>query len=232
MGGAIAEKLLSELGISFTAYVRSIGPVTIDYDKFDKAEIMNNKLFMPDSEAAAKAESYLEGLMSEKDSSGAEVECIISGVPAGIGEPVFDKLDARLAGAVMSIGAVKAVEIGDGKKVAEMRGSENNDPFKMKDGEVTKLTNHAGGILGGMSDGSDIVLRASFKPTPSIFRKQETVSKQGEDVEIEIKGRHDPIIAPRATVVVEAMAALSIADLLLTGCTSRVENVLKIFGKN
>jgi chorismate synthase len=148
------------------------------------------------------------------------VECIVTGMPAGIGEPVFDKLDARLAYAIMSIGAVKGIEIGDGFDVVKATGSKNNDEFYMEDGNVKKKTNHSGGILGGMSDGSDIILKAAFKPTPSIFRKQKTVTTDGRDTEIEIKGRHDPIIAPRAVVVVEAMTALTIADLLLVNKSS------------
>ena len=127
---------------------------------------------------------------------------------------MFDKLDARLAQAVMSIGGVKGVEIGDGFGVVTSRGSENNDEFFMEDGNIVKKTNHAGGILGGISDGSAILLRAAFKPTPSIFRKQSTINNDLEEVEIEIKGRHDPIIAPRAVVVVESMVALTIMDML------------------
>ena len=141
--------------------------------------------------------------------------CIATGVPAGIGEPVFDKLDARLGQAIFSIGAVKAVEIGDGKAVVRARGSENNDPFRIRNGKVVKTTNHAGGILGGISDGSDILIRASFKPTPSIFQEQQTVNRDHEEVDLAIKGRHDPVIGPRAAVVVEMMTAISLADLLL-----------------
>lgn len=145
------------------------------------------------------------------------------GMPAGVGEPVFDKLDACLAKAIMSIGAVKGFEIGDGFAAARSRGSVNNDAFYMDgDGAVRKSTNHSGGILGGISDGSDIIFRAAFKPTPSISREQRTVNRNGENVEILIKGRHDPIVVPRAVVVVEAMAALTVADLLLLGRSSRV----------
>ncbi len=213
--GAIAMRILEQFGIEIFAYVTQIGDIKADPQKFDKEEIRKNPLCMPDREAYVKASDYLKGLMEEKDSSGAKVECIVKGMPAGVGETVFDKLDARLAYAIMSIGAVKGVEIGDGFDVVNSRGSENNDEFYMSGDEVKKKTNHSGGILGGMSDGSDIVLRAAFKPTPSIYRKQSTVTEDGKEVEIEIKGRHDPIIAPRAVVVVEAMTALTIADLLL-----------------
>ena len=230
--GAIAIKMLSYLGVEFTTYVKSVGEIEIDYSKFDKDEVMRNKLYMPDKEAAEKAGRYLESLIESKDSSGAVVELKCTGLPVGLGEPVFEKLDARLAEAIFSIGAVKGFEIGDGFKVAASKGSENNDPFRIKDGKVVKETNHSGGILGGISDGGDLVLRAAFKPTPSIYQKQHTVNNKGEEVDIEIKGRHDPIVAPRAVVVVEAMTALVIADLLLQNCTSKMDNVLKIYSCN
>ena len=227
--GAIASKLLSTLGISLTAYTRSIGPVTIDENAFDAQAILETPTCMPDYEASKKAEAYLEQCMKDYDSAGGVIECKITGCPAGIGEPVFDKLDADLAKAVMSIGAVKAVEIGDGTLVSARKGSENNDAFTMQDGQVIKVTNHAGGILGGISDGSDIILRAYVKPTPSIFSKQQTVNKQGENIEIAIKGRHDPVVVPRAVVVVECMAAITILDALLVNMGTRLENLQKIY---
>ena len=227
--GAIAIKVLSELNISFTAYTKAIGELCIDYANFDVSEIGKNPFFMPDADCAKKAEKYLELIMSDKDSVGSCVECIVRGLPTGIGEPVFDKLDARLAQAIMSIGAVKAVEIGDGIDVVKSKGSENNDPFSVNDGKVTKLSNHAGGVLGGISDGSDLIVRASFKPTPSIFREQQTVTKNHDNTLLEIKGRHDPIIGPRAVVVVEAMCAVTILDLLMCGATARIDTIKKIF---
>ena len=227
--GAIASKLLGTLGIRLTAYTRSIGPVTIDENAFDAQAIPETPTCMPDYEASKKAEAYLEQCMKDYDSAGGVIECKITGCPAGIGEPVFDKLDADLTKAIMSIGAVKAVEIGDGTLVSARKGSENNDAFTMQDGQVIKVTNHAGGILGGISDGSDIVLRAYVKPTPSIFSKQQTVNKQGENIEIAIKGRHDPVVVPRAVVVVESMAAITILDALLVNMGARVENLQKIY---
>ena len=229
--GAVASKLLQTLGISLTAYTRSIGPVTIDDAAFDKQAITDTPTCMPDYEASKKAEAYLEECMKSFDSAGGVIECRIENCPAGIGEPVFDKLDAELAKAVMSIGAVKAVEIGDGIKAAGHRGSENNDSFIMKDHTVSKRTNHAGGILGGISDGSTIILRAHVKPTPSIFQKQQTINKQGENIEISIKGRHDPVVVPRAVVVVESMAAVTLLDALLVNMSAKVDNLLKIYGK-
>ncbi len=227
--GAIASKLLDTLGIRLTAYTRSIGPVTIDENAFDAQAILETPTCMPDYEASKKAEAYLEQCMKDYDSAGGVIECKITGCPAGIGEPVFDKLDADLAKAIMSIGAVKAVEIGDGTLVSTRKGSENNDSFTMQDKQVIKVTNHAGGILGGISDGSAIILRAHVKPTPSIFQTQQTVNKQGENIEIAIKGRHDPVVVPRAVVVVECMAAITILDALLVNMGARVENLQKIY---
>ena len=229
--GAIASKLLDTLGIRLTAYTRSIGPVTIDENRFDAQAILETPTCMPDYEASKKAEAYLEQCMKDYDSAGGVIECKITSCPAGIGEPVFDKLDADLAKAIMSIGAVKAVEIGDGTLVSTRRGSENNDAFTMQDGQVIKVTNHAGGILGGISDGSTIILRAHVKPTPSIFQTQQTVNKQGENIEIAIKGRHDPVVVPRAVVVVECMAAITILDALLVNMGARVENLQAVYGK-
>jgi len=184
---------------------------------------------MPDSKASELAEAYLEECMKDYDSSGGVIECVAKGVPAGVGEPVFDKLDACLSKAVMSIGSVKAFEIGAGASVATMRGFENNDSFVMKDGRITKATNHSGGILGGISDGSDIILRAYIKPTPSIFKEQNTVNKNGENITATIKGRHDPVIVPRAVVVVEAMTALTLVDLMMENATAKLENLKKIY---
>ncbi|MFR6561254.1 MAG: chorismate synthase [Eubacterium ventriosum] len=150
-------------------------------------------------------------------------------MPTGVGEPVFDKLDANLAKAIMSIGAVKGIEIGDGFAVATSTGSKDNDGFKVENGHISKTSNHAGGVLGGISDGSPIVLRAAIKPTPSIAMTQQTVNKSMENIDINIKGRHDPIIVPRAVVVVESMVAVTIVDLLFQSMTSRMDNIIKFF---
>lgn len=226
--GAIASLLLKELGITLCTYTRSIGPVSIE--TYEEKEIENNPLKMPDAQAAEKAAAWLEECMAKKNSSGGTIECIVRGMPAGVGDPVFEKLDANLAKALMSIGAVKGVEIGDGFQAASATGLENNDAFTLSaDGRITTMTNHAGGILGGISSGNDICIRAAVKPTPSIAARQQTVSSQGEPMEIEIRGRHDPVIVPRAVVVVEAMTALTLADALLLGMGSRLENVKKIW---
>ncbi len=230
-GGAIAAKLLQEFGIHMTTYTLSIGPIKIDRSKFNPDAILTTPTGMPDTEASAMAEAWLADCMKNYDSAGGVIECVIDGVPAGLGDPVFEKLDANLSKAVMSIGAVKAVEIGDGTEVTVRQGSRNNDPFRMKDGQVIKTSNHAGGILGGISDGSPIILRAHIKPTPSIFSPQQTVNRQGEDIDLSIKGRHDPVIVPRAVVVVETMAALTIADALLLNAAARLDHLKKIYGR-
>jgi chorismate synthase len=227
--GAIASKLLSELGITVTAYTLSIGDISVSMDNFDINEARSNQTGMPDKEASLKAEAYLKECMANLDSAGGVVACEVKNMPAGVGEPVFEKLDANLAKAIMSIGAVKAFEIGDGTSVSHSKGSINNDSFRMDNGKVTKATNHSGGILGGISDGSDIILRAYFKPTPSIFQEQQTVNRNGEDINIQIKGRHDPIIVPRAVVVVEAMTAITILDMLLQNMTSRIDKIKKFY---
>lgn len=229
--GAIAAKILKEMGIIITAYTRSIGPISVDLSRFDKDAILTTTTCMPDRDADVKACAYLQECMAQKDSCGGIVECMVQGLPAGIGEPVFEKLDANLSKAVMSIGAVKAVEIGDGTLVSQAKGSDNNDAFMADNGSVSKKTNHSGGILGGISDGADIILRAHFKPTPSIFSKQETVNKAGENIEVEIKGRHDPIIVPRAVVVVEAMTALTILDACMVNMSARLDYLKNFYQK-
>lgn len=229
--GAIAAKLLKSLGITVCAYTKAVGPYEADPAQFDPEEMYRNRLYMPDAGAAALAEAYLDRMMSECNSAGGVVECVIDGLPAGVGDPVFEKYDASLAKAILSIGAVKGFEIGDGFQAAKSVGSENNDAFCMDEsGKIKKETNHAGGILGGISDGSRVVLRAAFKPTPSIAQQQKTVTRGMEETDIEIKGRHDPIIVPRAVVVVEAMAALTTADLLLLSMTSRLDRIQGFFG--
>lgn len=230
--GAIAARLLESLGIRVRAYTRSVGDISVSPEHFDLEQMWENRLYMPDAQAAVRAEAYLDRLMSEKDSCGGVVECVAEGLPAGLGEPVFDKLDACLAKAILSIGAVKGFEMGDGFRAATLRGSENNDPFCLSpEGKIVKKTNHSGGVLGGISDGTDLVLRAAFKPTPSISSPQDTVNRDGKEEVIQIHGRHDPIIVPRAVVVVEAMTALTIADLLLQSMTSRLDRIQTFFNR-
>lgn len=240
--GAVAIKILKELGISILAYTKSIGPVEISDTTEDilrksaddfcllQADINSNPVYMPDTVSAKKAQDYLEKCMEQQNSAGGIIECIITGVPAGIGDPVFDKLDANLAKAMFSIGAVKGFEIGDGFAAARSTGLTNNDSFAYdENGAVTKLTNNAGGILGGISDGSPVIFRTAIKPTPSIAATQQTIHKDGRNIDINIKGRHDPIIVPRAVVVVEAMAALTVLDLVLANTGARIEYLKELY---
>ena len=221
--GAVAVKLLNRLGITFLTYTKSIGPVCIRPQNYDPAQIGQNPFYMPDRGAAEEAGRYLDACMADGNSAGGVVECIVEGLPAGVGDPVFEKLDANLAKALMSIGAVKAVEIGDGVQVSKAAGSENNDPFVCENNVLSKKSNHAGGILGGISDGAPVVIRAHIKPTPSIFQTQETVNRDMENINIQIKGRHDPVIVPRAVVVVESMTALAVLDACMQNMTARLE---------
>lgn len=227
--GAVACKILKQLGITVCAYTRSIGPVEADLSRFEEHAILCTKTSMPDREADKKAVAYLEEAKRKTDSVGGCMECLVKGMPAGIGDPVFEKLDANLAKAVMSIGAVKAVEIGDGICVAGRYGSENNDAFHMDNGRVVKSTNHAGGILGGISDGDTLVVRAYVKPTPSIFRTQETVNRDHEEIRVGIKGRHDPVIVPRAVVVLECMTALTLLDAMMINTSSRLDSLINFY---
>lgn len=229
--GAIACKILEQMGITVSAYTRSIGPIEADMSRFKKEAILNTPTAMPDTDANEKAVAYLEEAKKATDSVGGCMECIVDGLPAGIGDPVFEKLDANLAKAIMSIGAVKAVEIGDGNLVSSRRGSENNDAFRMENGVPVKVTNHAGGILGGISDGDKVIIRAHVKPTPSIFLTQETVNKFGEEIDINIKGRHDPIIVPRAVVVMECMVAVTVLDAMLMNMSAKLDSVVEFYKK-
>lgn len=226
--GAVAKSILAQLGIKITAYSKAIGPVIIDktYDSNSWDLINSNSLYMPDEIKVKEAEKYLNEATNKNDSVGGIIECVIENVPAGLGDPVFEKLSANLSKAICSIGAVKAFEIGDGIKVTTALGSENNDSMIDKN---TFETNHAGGILGGMSNGAPIVLRAHIKPTPSISQEQKTIDKDGKPTTITIKGRHDPIIVPRAVVVVESMAAVTIADALLTNMSAKIDNIVDFY---
>ncbi|MBD8916540.1 MAG: chorismate synthase [Pseudobutyrivibrio sp.] len=227
--GAIAVQILEALGITICAYTKSIGPVEIE--QFDATEIHKNPLAMPDANAAKKAQEYLENCIHKQDSSGGVIECRVQGMPVGIGEPVFDKLDATLAKAMLSIGAVKGFEIGDGFLAATATGSTNNDAFVIQDEQVKKQTNHSGGVLGGMSDGDEIVFRVAVKPTPSISQAQQTVDLHGKERQIEIHGRHDPVIVPRAVVVVESMAAITLVDALFANMSARMDAIVDFYQK-
>lgn len=227
--GAVARKMLSQLDIDIMAYTLSIGEVEIDKANFDRSEITENPFAMPDMVAANKAALLLDKAIKQQDSVGGVVQCEVSGLKAGFGQPVFDKLDASLAKAILSIGATKGIEFGIGFEASRVNGSFNNDEFFMSDDKVIKYTNHSGGVLGGLSDGSPLIFRTAFKPTPSIAQKQKTVTKDGENTVIEITGRHDPIVVARAVIVVEAMTAITLADNILLNMSSRMDYVKKFY---
>lgn len=207
--GAIAQKLLSMMGIECRAVLDRVGNIP--------------------ASCTEACEELVRQCREEMDSIGSVVRCTVTGMPAGVGDPVFEKLDANLAKAMFSIGAVKGLDIGDGHRVADARGSENNDPFYIRDGKVAARTNHAGGILGGISNGAPIEMTVYFKPTPSIARPQKSVNMYGEEIDLEIRGRHDPVIGARAAVVVECMTALVLVDALLLNMASRAEDVVRFY---
>jgi len=211
--GAIAKKLLARHKIKVTGYTRQIGPLRAKKIDFD--EIERNIIRCPDKAITEKMIDHIMKIRKKGDSVGGVVEVIATGVPAGIGEPVFDRLDADLAKAVMGIPAVKGVEIGVGFAAAEMLGSECNDAFVAKGKKISTQTNHAGGILGGISNGENIVLRLVVKPTSSINKTQKTVTLKGKKTTINVEGRHDPCICPRAVPIAEAMVALTLIDHLM-----------------
>ncbi|NOZ76331.1 MAG: chorismate synthase [Euryarchaeota archaeon] len=219
--GAVAKRLLSTRGIEVLGHTVEVHGVRVERDRIDIDGIRRawqDEVRCADPEAAGRMKEEILRFKKEGDSVGGIVEVVALGVPPGLGEPVFDKLDADLAGAVMSVGAVKGVEIGAGFGVAGRLGSENNDPFIIKDGEIRTATNNSGGIQGGISNGMPIVLRAAVKPTPSILKPQGSVDlERMEETEIRIEGRHDPCIVPRIVPVLEAMVALVLADHALRG---------------
>ncbi len=229
IAGSVAKKILKELGITVLAYTKSVGDILLNDNELDFNEIENNPFRMPSGKKIKLVEESLEKIMAEHDSLGGIIECRVNGLKAGIGEPVFDKLDAVLTKAIMSIPSIKGVEIGNGFACSTLKGSENNDCLYSEDGIVKKYSNNAGGIYSGISDGSEIVFRASVKPTPSIAKKQRTVNSDGENIEISIGGRHDPLIVPRACIVVESMVAISILDLILENNNSRLDKIIDMY---
>ena len=218
--GAIAKKLLARDKITVTGFTRQIGHLSATTVNFK--EIERNIVRCPDVKIAEKMVDAIIQARKNGDSLGGVVEVIARGVPAGLGEPVFDRLDADLAKAVMSIPAVKGMEIGAGFQTATMTGSECNDVFVMKNKKITTQTNNAGGILGGISNGMDIVVKLVVKPTSSINKAQDTITQKGKKSQIRVEGRHDPCVAPRAVPIAEAMVALTLIDHLLRNKTSQL----------
>jgi chorismate synthase len=211
--GAIARKILPE--VSVRGALVQMGPHKIDRDKWDFDEIAKNPFFCPDKDKAAFFETYLDDIRKKGSSIGAVIEIVAEGVPAGLGAPIYAKLDAELAAAMMSINAVKGVEIGAGFGAAELSGEENADEMRMGNQGPKFLTNHAGGILGGISTGQPVVARFAVKPTSSILSPRKTVDRKGGDTDITTKGRHDPCVGIRAVPVGEAMMACVLADHFL-----------------
>jgi chorismate synthase len=212
--GAIARRILGE-GVTVRGALVQMGPHRIDRDRWDWNEVARNPFWCPDPVAATAWETFLDGVRKSGLSAGAVVEVVASGVPVGLGEPTFDRLDADIAKALVSIPAAKGVEIGAGFEAVAMTGLEHNDEMRMVDGKVAFLSNNAGGVLGGISSGQDIVARLAIKPTSSLAVPQRTVTAQGEDAAIVTKGRHDPCVGIRGVPVAEAMLACVLADHLL-----------------
>ncbi len=222
--GAIAKQFLATLGITVQGYVSTVGPIdlTIPYQDLDLSVAETNIVRCPHPNTALLMIDAIEDVRKAGDTLGGVVSCVISGTPVGLGEPVFDKLHADLAKAMMSINATKGFEYGSGFDGVRLKGSEHNDKFENQDGHIRTTTNHSGGIQGGISNGMDIYFRVAFKPVATIMRTQETVDEQGDTATIQGKGRHDPCVVPRAVPIVEAMAALVLADHVLRDRTARL----------
>jgi chorismate synthase len=213
VAGALAKQVLNSIGIKFSTFVDQVGDIRFHSDEFFALkEIESNLVRCPDLNIATKMENLIRDVRKEGDTIGGVISCVIKGVPAGLGEPVFDKLPAELGKAMLSINAVKAFEIGSGMESIAMRGSQHNDLFN-EDG--TTQTNYSGGIQGGISNGMPIHFRVAFKPVATIMQTQESINTQGDKIELEGKGRHDACVVPRAVPIVEAMAALVILDFYL-----------------
>ncbi|MCX6647828.1 MAG: chorismate synthase [Candidatus Bathyarchaeota archaeon] len=214
MAGAVAKQLLATIGVEVHAYTRAIGGVEAPDPSIEEIRAAEASIVRcPDAKASAEMVRVIEEAKRAGDSVGGEVECIATGLPAGVGQPVFDTIEGDIAKALFAVPAVKAVEFGAGRRLAGMRGSEANDPYEITGGHVSTASNNSGGILGGVTTGAPIVLRAAFKPTPSIAKTQRTVDlAAGTEAELNIEGRHDPCIVPRAVPVVEAMVAVVLAD--------------------
>jgi chorismate synthase len=214
IAGAIAKQILKAKGIEIYAFVKQVGTINLNkhYNKLDLNTIDNNAVRCPDADTAAQMISAIEQVKKEGDSLGGVIQCVIKNVPAGMGEPVFDKLHAVLAHAMMSINAVHGFEYGSGFEGASRKGSENNDEWINENGSIGTKTNNAGGILGGISTGDDIYFNVAFKPVATILKPQQSVNTKGENITLQNEGRHDPCVLPRAVPIVEAMAAIVIVN--------------------
>lgn len=224
VGGAFAKLALKKLGITVTAYTSQVGTVALDkdYNKYDLALIESNAVRCPDLDKAAEMERLILDVKAAGDTIGGVVTCVVKGCPVGLGEPAFSKLHSELGAAMLSINAVKGFEYGEGFDGVGQRGSEQNDIFYNDNGKVSTKTNHSGGIQGGISNGQDIYFRVLFKPVATQLREQPTVDKDGKEVTLQVKGRHDPCVLPRAVPVVESMAAMVLLDAYLLNKTIHV----------
>ena len=223
VAGSIAKQLLNNYGIKISAYVSSIGNIFVDEKNVDlNKDYDSNIVRCPDPDASNKMINLITDLKSKGNTVGGQIKCIISGVEAGLGEPVFDKLHADLGKAMLSINAVKGFEYGSGFNGSKMTGSEHNDEFIVENGKVSTKTNNSGGIQGGISNGEEIYFNVAFKPVATIMSKQNSIDIEKNNVELSVKGRHDPCVVPRAVPIVESMAALVLADHLLRNRTSKL----------
>ena len=223
VAGSIAKQLLNNYGIKISAYVSSIGNIFADEKNMDlNKDYDSNIVRCPDNDASEKMINLITELKSKGNTVGGQIKCIINGVKPGLGEPVFDKLHADLGKAMLSINAVKGFEYGSGFNGSKMTGSEHNDEFTFENGNVSTKTNNSGGIQGGISNGEEIYFKVAFKPVATIMSKQNSIDKEKNNVELSVKGRHDPCVVPRAVPIVESMAAIVLADHLLRNRTSKL----------
>lgn len=224
VGGALAKLALNQLGIHITAFTSQVGPIKLEknYKDYNLDTIEDNPVRCPDQEKAQEMQELISKIKGEGDTIGGVVTCVIKGCPIGLGQPVFGKLHAALANAMMSINAAKAFEYGDGFQGLKQRGSEQNDVFFNNNGMIDTRTNHSGGMQGGISNGQDIFFRVAFKPVATVLMEQHTVNVDGIDTTLKAKGRHDPCVLPRAVPIVEAMAALTILDFYLIDRTTQL----------
>lgn len=222
--GAIAKLLLKKSGITINAYTSAVGNINLQkhYSQLDLSQTEMNNLRCPDQSVADEMESLIKKIRKEGDTVGGVITAVVKGCPTGLGEPVFDKLHADLGKAMLSINAVKGFEYGSGFEGSKMHGSEHNDIFVKKEGNITTESNFSGGIQGGISNGMDIYFNVAFKPVATLMQDQQSIDKSGNEVKVEGKGRHDPCVVPRAVPIVEAMTALVIADHLLRNRSAKI----------
>ena len=224
VAGALAKLALRGVGIVIKAYTSQVGHIKLenDYTAYDLHAVESNPVRCPDAEKASQMEALIESVKAEGDTIGGVITCVIQGCPVGLGEPVFGKLHAALGSAMLSINAAKGFAYGQGFDGMELKGSQQNDILFNRDGKITTKTNHSGGIQGGISNGQDIYFKVAFKPVATVLKPQETVNKEGQEEILQVQGRHDPCVLPRAVPVVEAMAAMTILDYYLLNKTTHL----------